>query len=42
MPVFRILEGFGPRYTDAISGVLYVVEDRSLSLGILPPQTDAV
>jgi hypothetical protein len=42
MPVFRILEGFSLRYTDAISGVLYVAEDRSLSLGILLLQTDVV
>jgi hypothetical protein len=40
--VFLILEGFCPRYTDSTGGFLHVAEDRSLSPGIFPPQTDAV
>jgi hypothetical protein len=40
--MFEILKGFGLRYTDTISGVLNVAEDRVLSIGILPMQTDTV
>ena len=40
--MFGILKGFGQRDTDPIRSVLYVAEDRSLSLGIFPLQTDAV
>jgi hypothetical protein len=42
IPMFGILKGFGQSDTDPIGSVLYVAEDRSLSLGIFSPQTDAV
>jgi len=42
MPMLKILKGFSLRYTDFISSVLYVIKDKSLSLGIFLLQTDTV
>jgi hypothetical protein len=42
IPMFEILKGFGLRYTNTISSVLNITEDKGLSLGILLSQTDTV